>query len=277
MKTPATAPVRKKSARAPQVHWAAASDLGLVRRNNEDCWGVFAPGDSAAPLAAGPRALGPGGVLLVVSDGMGGAPGGEEASRFCVERLAGEVAARATARDPAAALREAFEVVHAGLVELSQSRSDWQGMGATLSALWLQPGGTAVLGHIGDSRIYFLRHGKLRQLTEDHSLGAGMVRRGEMTEEALARFRYRSMLEQVMGGDGREIRPQVEAFGFAAGDAFALCSDGLFGPLHEKTAGLLRAALPAGTPAGAAALVAAANAAGGPDNITVLLARVTKG
>lgn len=258
----------------PHVHWAAATDLGRLRRNNEDCWGVFAPGVSAAPLAPGPVALTAGGVLLVVSDGMGGAQGGEEASRFCVERLAQEVAARPGARDHTAALRESLLVTHAALLARAETRAGWRGMGATLSVLWLQPGGAAVLGHVGDSRIYAWRHGRLRQLTEDHSLGAGMVRRGEMKEEALTRFKYRSMLEQVMGGDGRQIDPQVAAVELAPGDAFALCSDGLFGPLREKTPEFLQAALPAATPAGAEALIAAANAAGGPDNITVLLARV---
>lgn len=259
---------------APRVQWAAASDLGRVRRNNEDCWGVFAPGVSAAPLAPGPLSLGTGGVLLLVSDGMGGALGGEEASRFCVERLAQEIASHHGTRNHAGAMREALEAVHAALVARSRTRSAWSGMGATLSALWLQPGGTAVLGHVGDSRIYLSRRGRLRQLTEDHSLGAGMVRRGEITEEALASFKYRSMLEQVMGGDGRSIEPQVEPVAFSAGDAFALCSDGLYGPLREKTPALLQAALPAATRAAAEGLIAAANAAGGPDNITVLLAGV---
>ncbi|MBI2496827.1 MAG: serine/threonine-protein phosphatase [Opitutae bacterium] len=259
-----------------RVQWAAATDLGRMRKNNEDCWGVFAPGDSAAPVAPGLLAPAAGGVLLVVSDGMGGALGGEEASRFCVEQLAREIAAHHAARDHTRAVRGALLAVHAALLTRAEANPGWQGMGATLSALWLLPGGVAVLGHVGDSRIYALRHGRLRQLTEDHSLGAGMVRRGEMTEEALTRFRYRSILEQVMGGDGRMIEPQVETVEFVPGDAFALCSDGLFGPLREKTPALLQEALREATAAGTETLIAAANAAGGPDNITVLLARVAE-
>ena len=264
----------KKPTRAAHVQWTAASDLGRMRRNNEDCWGVFTPGISPAALASGPLALAAGGVLLIVSDGMGGALGGEEASRFCVERLAQEMATCAGTRDHAAAMHAALLATHHDLLTRAQSKAGWRGMGATLSALWLQPGGAGVLGHVGDSRIYILSHGGLRQLTEDHSLGAGMVRRGEMTEEALTRFKYRSMLEQVMGGDGRLIEPQVAAVEFSAGDAFALCSDGLYGPLRGKTPALLEQALPAAAPAAAEGLIAAANAAGGPDNITVLLAQV---
>lgn len=260
-----------------QVQWAAATDLGRSRKNNEDCYEVFAPGVSAEPLAPGPLALAAGGALLVVSDGMGGALGGEEASRFCVERLAEEIAAHHASRDQIKTMRDTLLAVHAALATRAEANPGWQGMGATLSALWLLPGGTAILGHVGDSRIYILRHGRLRQLTQDHSLGAGMVRRGEMTEEALTRFRYRSILEQVMGGDGRKIEPQVEAVEYAPGDAFALCSDGLFGPLREKTPALLQEALRAATAASAESLIAAANAVGGPDNITVLLARVAAG
>lgn len=262
---------------AMQVQWAAASDLGRVRRNNEDGWGVFAPGISAAPLAPGPVALGPGGVLLAVSDGMGGALGGEEASRFCLERIAREISSHAAAPDPAAMMRGALHTTHTTLLARAKTKRGWTGMGATLSALWLLPGGTGVFGHVGDSRIYALLGGQLHQLTEDHSLGAAMVRRGEMSEDAVAHFRFRSMLEQVMGGDGRQLESQVETVKFGPGDAFALCSDGLYGPLHEKTGPLLQQALAAAIPRSAEALVAAANAAGGPDNITVLLAQVEAG
>ena len=264
----------KKDSPPLQLDWAAVSDVGRVRSNNEDSWGVFVPAQGAAHLAPGMVAIGSG-VLLLVSDGMGGAQGGEEASRFCVERCAQEIARRHAQPAPAAAVREAMIATHAALVARAQSRSGWRGMGATLSALWLHGNGTGVVGHIGDSRVYQLHGGKLRQLTEDQNLGAGMVRRGEMTEEAVTRFKYRSMLEQVMGGDGRVLEPQMVAVKLAAGDGFALCSDGLFGPLREQTDRLLNETLQEPALRGAAqSLVDAANEAGGQDNVTVLLARV---
>ena len=265
----------KKEVSALQLDWSAVSHVGRVRRNNEDSWGGFAPAQGAVPLAPGTLAPGAGGLLLLVSDGMGGAQGGEEASRFCIERGAQEIATRHDARDLGAALREAMLATHTALLARARSRSGWHGMGATLSALWLQANGTGMVGHIGDSRVYQRHGGKLRQLTEDHNLGAGMVRRGEMTEEGVARFKYRSMLEQVMGGDGRVIEPQLIPVKLAGGDTFALCSDGLFGPLRERTDKLLDEALQqAALPGAAQSLVDAANAAGGQDNITVLLARL---
>ncbi|MDB6113511.1 MAG: protein phosphatase [Lacunisphaera sp.] len=265
----------KKDSSPLQLDWSAVSDVGRVRRNNEDSWGVFVPAQGAFPVTQEEIAMGAGGVLLLVSDGMGGAQGGEEASRFCIERCAQEIAHRHDRHDHAAVVREAMTVTHVALLARAQSRNSWRGMGATLSALWLHANGTGVVGHIGDSRVYQRHGGKLRQLTEDHNLGAGMVRRGEMTEEAVTRFKYRSMLEQVMGGDGRVLEPQLVPVKLAAGDCFALCSDGLFGPLRDNTDQLMARALQEAGLAGAAqSLVDAANAAGGQDNVTVLLARV---
>jgi protein phosphatase len=255
--------------------WAALSDCGRQRPNNEDAWGAFALDAQLAPLALSPSAWPAQGVLYVVSDGMGGARAGEEASRFCVERLSREVHARLGSADAGAALREAILATHAALSALSQTNPDWQGMGATLTALWLKSGGAVVLGHVGDSRLYGWREGHWRQWTDDHTLGEGLVRRGGLTAEAAARFRFRSLLEQVMGGDGRALDPQIVTTNWQAGDAFALCSDGLYrtlgGGLEAQFTDAIRKTKPE---AGARLLVDAANSAGGPDNITVLLARV---
>jgi protein phosphatase len=252
--------------------WAALSDQGLVRENNEDAWGAFALDAGLAPLDPVLSTWPLHGLLLVMSDGMGGARAGERASRFCVERLGTELHARIGLVEAGAALREAILATHAGLTQLGASNPEWKGMGATLSALWLQPGGAVVLGHVGDSRIYFRHEGKWRQWTEDHTLGEGLVRRGGLTPEAAARFRFRSLLEQVMGADGRSLDPQIETATWQAGDAFALCCDGLYRPLERRLEELLTAAVQnPSLPDGARQLVEAANAAGGPDNITVLL------
>ena len=78
-------------------------------------------------------------------------------------------------------MHEAFLATHAALLALSRTNREWKGMGATLSALWLDSAGNAVLGHAGDSRVYGCRQGRWRQWTEDHTLGEGVVRRGQMT------------------------------------------------------------------------------------------------
>jgi len=259
---------------ARRFDWAALSDQGRQRGNNEDAWGAFSLDAQLTPLASSFSAWPAKGALYVLSDGMGGARAGEEASKFCVARLAVELHARLALPDQGAAMREAFVATHAALTAMSRSNHDWQGMGATLSALWLQPAGGVVLGHIGDSRVYGLRGGRCKQWTDDHTLGEGLVRRGVMVAEAAARFRFRSLLEQVMGGDGRPIEPQIVITTWQAGDGFALCSDGLYRPLASGLDTRLNAALQqAQLSDGARLLVEAANTAGGPDNITVVLVR----
>lgn len=254
--------------------WAALTDRGRHRENNEDSWGAFALGASAGPLTGGLAAWPAKGMLFVLSDGMGGARAGEEASRFCVERLAGELLARVAMTDANAAMREAILATHEALTTLGRTNPDWRGMGATLSALWLLPAGDFVLGHIGDSRIYRHEAGEWIRMTEDHTLGDGLVRRGQITAEAVVRFKFRSLLEQVMGGDGRPLDPQIIRGDCRPDDAFALCSDGFYRPLERGLGARLTAAVQApGLATGVGGLIDAANAAGGPDNITIVLVR----
>lgn len=256
--------------------WAGATHVGQRRSHNEDAWGVFAVSERAAKAAdAGTRECDGHGMLLVVCDGIGGSLAGEVASAFCVEQLATELAQRASGGAPLAVMRAAIAATHDALHTKSRSNPEWRGMGATLSALWLLPQGVAVLGHVGDSRVYALRAGQAGQLTEDHSVGAGMVRRGEITTEAASRLRFRAMLEQSMGGDGEPLAPQVVELPLGAGDTFLLCSDGLHGLVAQEE---LEASLRSGTPGFGAtieSLIAAANAGGGHDNITAILARVS--
>jgi len=255
--------------------WTAVSDLGLKRQNNEDSWGVFLLSDGRPQAVRTARVELPGaGLLLILSDGMGGTQAGEEASRFCVEQVAMHLATTRGWGKLSKAMRKALVATHAALLKRGGERQGWLGMGATLSVLWLLPNGRMALGHVGDSRIYRRRRGKMEQLTEDHSVGAGMVRRGELTEEAATRLKFRSLLEQAMGGDGAPIFPQISEAEWKPGDGFVLCSDGLYGPLKDRLEVALAAALEDGSEHAAADLIASANAAGGPDNITVILARL---
>jgi serine/threonine protein phosphatase PrpC len=257
-----------------KLKWAALSDQGRRRKNNEDAMGAWALGEVLARMPEDPRVWPAHGFLLVVSDGMGGAKAGEVASQFCVSRIGQELFARRREPNREAALREAFVVTHEALMTEAEADPEKDGMGATLSVLWLLPGGEVVFGHVGDSRIYAKTGGNWRQLTEDQSVGAGMVRRGEMAAEDVNRLRYRSMLEQVMGGDGAPLEPQIGSEQWLAGSAYGLCSDGLYGPLGDELGEYWRDAF--GRPtlqAGTQWLIDQANEAGGPDNITVLLAR----
>lgn len=257
------------------LQWTALSDQGQRRQNNEDAWNAMSLGDLLARMPAEAQLWPAHGFLLLVSDGMGGAKAGEEASRLCSQRLPIELYARRTEADLGAAMRDALVATHAALVEAAEDDPAKDGMGATLSALWLRPDGSRVIGHVGDSRIYWRNGGDWSQLTEDQSVGAGMVRRGELSAEEVNRLRYRSMLEQVMGGDGTPIDPQLATGKWAPGDEYLLCSDGLYGPLGEDFSRKVdRAWGQADLGRAAQALVDGANAAGGPDNITVVLARL---
>src|SRR4051812_11278506 len=254
----------------PKVSWSVASDVGRRRRNNEDAWGAFLVLDGKTrPLDAPLSEVADQEVLFILSDGMGGALAGEEASRFCVGDVSARLAVHGSWRKPAGTMRKAMSETHAALTKRGHERPEWRGMGATLSIVWLLPDQRMVIGHVGDSRIYRSRAGKFAQLTEDHSVGAGMIRRGETTRGGTPDFRFWSMLEQAMGGDGGRISPQVVEYRWEIGDAFALCSDGLYGPLEDQIEPALNEAMTDASSKSARKLIDAANLAGGPDNITV--------
>jgi PPM family protein phosphatase len=254
--------------------WAGLTDRGQRRDNNEDAWAAFAIEGKLTALPPEVREWPEHGILLVVSDGMGGASAGEVASELCVQLLPAEVHARRKLPNKADALRDAFLRTHEAIIAAGTADPEKEGMGATLSALWLQPDGSALIGHVGDSRILHRPKSSWLQVTHDHSLGAGMVRRGEITEEMASRLKFRALLEQAMGAGVLEIHPQIEFVAAQPGDTWLLCTDGLYGPLGDQFGpecdkALWRATLRESVHA----LVDAANAAGGPDNITVVLAR----
>ncbi|GIU96163.1 MAG: hypothetical protein KatS3mg012_2620 [Gaiellaceae bacterium] len=227
---------------------AGVTDTGRRRLRNEDAFVCEPP-------------------LFAVADGMGGARAGEIAARLA-----------------ATALEESSDQVHGaeGLVALiaeanrriwEQSVSDPQtaGMGTTVTAALVdEAAGTVTIGHVGDSRAYLLRAGSLAQLTADHSLVAELVESGLLTPEEAERHPQRSAITRALG---TEPTVEVDAFTLEGrpGDLFLLCSDGL--PIMVDDAEILATVREAeGAPAEAAeALVAAANARGGQDNITVVL------
>lgn len=226
---------------------AALSDIGLHRRTNEDSF-----------VAAPP--------LFAVCDGMGGAEAGEVASALAVETLAARFAA---GEGIAAAARAANAAVFARAGE----RREESGMGTTLTALVVDDD-EGHFAHVGDSRAYRLRDGVLDQLSADHSLVGEMVREGQLTREEAAAHPQRSILSRALGTE-----PDVEVDEFSAdlrpGDVLLLCSDGLSGEVGDDT---IRELLGASAPAEAArALVDAALAAGGHDNVTAVVVRLEAG
>ncbi|MEV7005893.1 protein phosphatase 2C domain-containing protein [Streptosporangium sp. NPDC051022] len=235
------------------LRYAAGSDVGRVRQGNEDA------------AYAGAR-------LLAVADGMGGHVGGEVASSAAIATIAqldheppGDLAATAEA-----GLRKANQ----RLRELVEQDPSLTGMGTTLT-LMLWDGPRVALAHIGDSRAYMLRDGNLYQITYDHTLVQTLLDDGRITPEEAARHPHRSILLQVLDG-GDAIDPDITSREAEVGDRYLLCSDGLSGVVEAER---LRQVLAEVDDLGEVTrrLIELACEAGGPDNITCVVADVVEG
>jgi PPM family protein phosphatase len=206
---------------------------------------------------------------FVVCDGMGGAAAGETASHLAAETAA---AALAKAKRGAGAIREAVRMANKAVYDRARRDRRLEGMGTTLVALSLS-GDTAWVGHVGDSRCYRWRSGTLERLTQDHSLVEEQIRIGRMTREQARRSPMQNVITRAVGTRA-EVVADVQEFQLQHDDVFLLASDGLTRELTDAAiAGILRAD---GSDLDAACgnLIAAANAAGGRDNITCVLVRV---
>ena len=273
------------SPRVDVVTFAGLSDIGRRRRNNEDAFGAFMLHPS--PLAVSSsrwsgREDPGGGLLLAVSDGMGGARAGEVASRLALAEVAGSLArvGPAAGADPRGAARAAAVAAHREIFAQGSKDAVCGGMGATFCGIWFRAGDrTATLLNVGDSRAYRWRGRRLERLSRDQTLAQGMIDRGELTPAQAAAGRLGGILEHALGADGRPIEPETKPVDLRAGDLLLLCSDGLHGAIDDVA---LAGLLPAGPaapdlPGLASRLVAAARDASGSDNITVLLASLGSG
>lgn len=227
----------------------AGSDTGRQRRANED-----------SLLARSP--------LFVVADGMGGAQAGEVASRLAVESFQPGLGEEL---EPELALAELACAANARIHELSHANTEQAGMGTTLTALYVGEHDVAI-AHVGDSRAYCLRDGELLRLTDDHSLVDELMRQGRLTPEEAIEHPQRSVITRALGPEST-VEVDTRSFRARAGDVYLLCSDGLTTMLAEQQIAELLLANPSLRIAGEA-LIAAANEAGGRDNITVLLMRL---
>jgi protein phosphatase len=233
---------------------AAATNIGLVREGNEDAYGIR--------LERG---------AFVVCDGMGGAAAGEVASRIATESfLATLDGLEEFSHDGArAAVKRADQAVR----EAAQKDERRQGMGTTLVALLLgEDARHGWLVHAGDSRAYRLRNGLLEQMTSDHSFVEEQVRSGQLTREEAERSPLRNVITRAVGSSAAT-EPDVLPIEVVAEDIFLLCTDGLTREVGHD--GLLKVMMKdKNLSTACAALVKAALASGGRDNITCLLVRV---
>ncbi|MGI8631222.1 MAG: Stp1/IreP family PP2C-type Ser/Thr phosphatase [Solirubrobacterales bacterium] len=207
--------------------------------------------------------------LYVVADGMGGAQAGEVASRMAAETFDAELSGEGTPEQQLAEkARAANEQIHAHAAA-DASRA---GMGTTLTAVLV---GTddAAIAHVGDSRAYLVRDGELRRLTRDHSLVEELRRQGKLTEEQAETHPQRSIITRALGPEA-QVEVDTMTVGVRHGDLLLLCSDGLTTMLAEAQILELVESANGDLDVAVGVLIDAANAAGGRDNITVLLARV---
>jgi protein phosphatase len=205
---------------------------------------------------------------FVVCDGMGGAAAGETASHLAAETAA---AALAKAKPGAAAIREAVRLANSAVYGRARQDRRLEGMGTTLVALSLA-GMTAWIGHVGDSRCYRWRAGSLQRLTQDHSLVEEQIRIGRMTREQARRSPMQNVITRAVGTRA-EVVADVQELKLERDDLFLIASDGLTRELTDPAIADVLQAAREDLQATCAALIAAANAAGGRDNITCVLVR----
>lgn len=230
-------------------HWYG-SDVGRQRQGNEDSLFVQSP-------------------LFVVADGMGGAQAGEVASELAVEAFRDGL----PAGSPEAGLVQTINVANVRINDAARADRQRQGMGTTCTAAYVSPG-EVVLAHVGDSRCYLLRDGELTRLTRDHSLVGELMDRGKLTEEEAEVHPQRSVITRALGIEA-DLLVDTERIHGRTGDVFLICSDGLTSMVREaKLVELLRRGEDGPLPDLGRALIAAANEAGGRDNITVVLFRL---
>jgi PPM family protein phosphatase len=240
---------------------AATTDKGVQRAYNEDRFGAFPE-------------IG----LFVVADGMGGAAAGDVAAGMAIDLVCWAIVGAEGVRSRAmgsngsrlALLLDAIRCANQGIHQAASRARACHGMGTTVAAV-LFSGNRAVLAHVGDSRVYRLRGGRLALLTEDHSLFNDFVRAGKADPDKPEEFRHKHVITRAVGVDPT-VEVDARLVDVAVGDTFLLCSDGLSGvvPHHELTSILTANA---DLDEAVEHLIARANELGGPDNVTAVLAR----
>lgn len=247
----------------PGVEVASLTDVGCQRENNEDSYAYWESDDDAEFERLGR--------LVVVADGMGGVEGGQFASRIAVESVQ-HAYASSPESDPQQRLLEAFRLAHAQVQEKARQDPALRGMGTTLTAFALV-GHRLFYAHVGDSRLYLLRAGKLQALTHDHSLVARLVENGVVSARDAESHPQKHVLTAAVGVSD-EIQPDHPAgpINIQASDVLMACSDGLWGQMSEQEmAEILASQKPAEA---CRSLVEVAKNHGGPDNITLQIVRV---
>jgi serine/threonine protein phosphatase PrpC len=238
---------------------AARSDVGMIRSGNEDSFFAHATKERG---------------VFIVADGMGGHAAGEVASEMAVQIVSRELQDLMTVYGDAArhTVAESIRIANRAIYDRTIHESDKQGMGTTVSVLVVS-GARYLIGQVGDSRIYLLREGGLRQLTKDHSYVQEQVDAGFLTPEQARYHPYSNVITRCVGAS-ESVEPDVYIGDVRAGDVFLVASDGLTGMVDDRR--LQQLLLSRASPGRLVdALISEANGRGGLDNITAIVVQVT--
>jgi protein phosphatase len=257
------------------IEVSSQSDIGCLRQNNEDSFGYWEPDDDGEFLRKGR--------LAVVADGMGGYEGGQEASRIAVERMIAGYRDFG-GDDPREALVQALQSAHEEIRNYSFAHAELRGMGTTCTAIAIVKGregpsgegaqyGSFFYVHVGDTRLYLIREGKITRITRDHSYVERLIEAGMITQEQADVHPQRNILTSAVGTnpdlfmDAPE-QPQP----LFPKDVLVICSDGLWGQVRD--AEILNAVRNKSPEQAGRELIELARERGGPDNITVQILRL---
>jgi PPM family protein phosphatase len=244
-----------------KLRWqaAGASDVGRVRKGNEDAFLVDVPR----------------GVFLV-ADGMGGHVAGEIASGIAAQAvgvtLQEGVDRGLAADDLAHSMVDSFRAADRAIAEHVQAHPETEGMGTTVTAMVICTDGTYRLGHIGDSRAYLMREGQLAQLSRDHTWVQREVDLGRLTPSAARKHRYSHILTRALGADPSD-DPELLGGQLEAGDLLLLCSDGLTAMVPDRPLGRILQG-PGTLEERVQEMIDVANRRGGRDNITAVIVEI---
>jgi PPM family protein phosphatase len=253
----------------------AQSDIGLVRKRNEDVFLVADLTARAQHTAQSPLALplGENGLVFSVFDGMGGEHAGDKASRLAADTFFAGLTRRSagTGHELAQSMIESLRAANAHVHQVGKSDPELSGMGTTLTAAGLVDD-NLILAHVGDSRAYLLRSGAFVQVTEDQSLANDLVARGVISAADAAKFQGKNVILQALGVTP-DLTPFTGAVQLQRGDLLLLCTDGLTNMVPKED--ILEVLTSQGQDLGGAAatLITLARAHGGLDNITLVLVR----
>ena len=226
--------------------------IGNVRKSNQDAL-LVQPGEFG---------------LYGVADGMGGHKAGDVASRMAVDALKEALSA---ARPNEEALRKAIEKANAEIYAAQCENPDLNGMGTTLTVIW-EDKRRILLGHVGDSRAYRVRGGRIEQVSQDHSMVAELVRDGLITQEEALVHPYRNIITRALGVDG-EVTADIVSMNKRKGDKYLICSDGLSEYVRENEMLEILTSMPMSEAADT--MLSMALDGGGHDNISLVIAEVS--